>query len=165
MRTWDEIVTDEGPIVVRLVRRIVGPGTEAEDVAQEVFLEVFLLHQKEEVRNWGGLLRKVTMRRALDRLRRRRRTTPLDGVEITDAPSDPYEAAVAGELAERLRRTLADLPDGQAAAFSLRYFDNLTYEQIAEVLGIEPTAVGMALHKARTKLHSLLNVESKGVRT
>jgi RNA polymerase sigma-70 factor, ECF subfamily len=164
MATWDEIVADEGPIVVRLARRILGPGPDAEDVAQEVFLESFLLHQKQDVNNWGGLLRKVATRRALDRLRRRRRTTPLDGVEITDATSDPYEAAVAGELAERLRRALADLPDGQAAAFSLRYFDDLTYDQIAEVLGIEPSAVGMALHKARTKLQTLLNVDAKAAR-
>ena len=46
--------------------------------------------------------------------------------------------------------------------FSLRYFDELPYDQIAAALGIEPSAVGMALHKARAKLQTLLNIEDKG---
>ena len=148
----------------RLARRILGPGPDAEDVVQEVFLEAFQLRQRQEVGNWAGLLRMMASRRALDRLRRRRRAEPLDGLECADAGSGPHETAVARELAERLREAIAKLPDGQAAVFSLRYFDELSYDQIAEALGIEPSAVGMALHKARVRLQTLLNVEAKGAR-
>ncbi len=165
MATWDQIVSDHGPIAVRLARRILGPGPDAEDVVQEVFLEAFQFQQRQKVGNWAGLLRMMATRRALDRLRRRRRTEPLDGLECADAGSGPHETAVARELVERLREAIAQLPDGQAAVFSLRYFDELSYDQIAEALGIEPTAVGMALHKARAKLQTLLNVEAKGVRS
>jgi RNA polymerase sigma-70 factor (ECF subfamily) len=164
MATWDRIVSDHGPIVVRLARRILGPGPDAEDVAQEVFLEAFQLRQREEVAHWAGLLRMMTTRRALDRLRRRRKTEPLDALELASTDSSPHEAAVAGELAARLREAVGQLPEGQAAVFSLRYFDELSYEQIAETLGIGPSAVGMALHKARAKLQALLNVETNGVR-
>jgi RNA polymerase sigma-70 factor, ECF subfamily len=165
MATWDQIVSDHGPVAVRLARRILGPGPDAEDVVQEVFLEAFQLRQKQEVGNWGGLLRMMATRRALDRLRRRRPTEPLDGLECADGGSGPHETAVARELAVRLREAIGQLPDGQAAVFSLRYFDELSYDQIAQTLGIEPTAVGMSLHKARAKLHSLLNVEAKGVQS
>ena len=134
-------------------------------MVQEVFLEAFQLRQKQAVGNWAGLLRMVATRRALDRLRRRRKTEPLDGMECARADSSPHDAAVASELADRLREAIGQLPDGQAAVFSLRYFDELSYEQIAETLGIEPSAVGMSLHKARAKLHTLLNVEIKGVRS
>jgi RNA polymerase sigma-70 factor, ECF subfamily len=164
MATWDQIVGEHGPIVVRLARRILGPGPDAEDVVQQVFLEAFQLRQKQEVGNWPGLLRKVATRRALDRLRGRRRTEPLDGLECADAGSSPHETAVARELAERLREAIAQLPDGQAAVFSLRYFNELSYDEIAQALGIEPSAVGMALHKARLKLQALLNVEANGAR-
>jgi len=63
-----------------------------------------------------------------------------------------------------LREAIGQLPDGQAAVFSLRYFDELSYDQIAQALGISPAAVGMALRKARVKLQTLLNVEAKGAR-
>jgi RNA polymerase sigma-70 factor (ECF subfamily) len=164
MTTWDQIVSDHGPAVVRLARRILGPGPDAEDVVQEVFLEAFQLQQRQEVGNWAGLLRKVATWRALDRLRRRRRMEPLDGLECADAAGGPHEAAVARELAQRLREAIGQLPDGQAAVFSLRYFDELSYDQIAQALGISPAAVGMALRKARVKLQTLLNVEAKGAR-
>ena len=164
MATWDEIVADHGPIVVRLARQILGPGPDAEDVVQEVFLEALRLRQRLDVGSWAGLLRKMAARRSLDRLRRRRWMEPLNGQECADAGSGPHETAVARELAEHLREAIARLPDGQAAAFSLRYFDELSYDQIADALGIEPSAVGMALHKARAKLQTLLNVEAKGAR-
>jgi RNA polymerase sigma-70 factor, ECF subfamily len=163
MVNWDQIVTDHGPSAVRFVRRILGLGSDAEDVVQEVFIEAFQLLQKREVENWPGLLRRMATHRALDRLRRRRKTEPLSGLEISAAREGPFEIAVAGELAARLRWAIAQLPDRQAAVFSLRCFDDQSYEQIAEILGIAPGAVGVALHKARVKLQTLLNVEAKGV--
>lgn len=165
MAAWDQIVADHGPIVFRLARRILGPGPDGEDVVQEVFLEAFQLRKKQDVRNWAGLLRMMAVRRALDRLRRRRPTEPLDRHELATRHDDPCEAAIATELAEQLRAAIARLPNGQAAVFSLRYFDSLSYEQIAEVLGIEPSAVGMALHKARGNLQNLLQIEIKGVKS
>lgn len=165
MPTWDQIVADHGPVVFRLARRILGHAPDSEDVVQEVFLEAFQLRKKQAVGNWGGLLRMMTTRRALDRLRRRRQTEPLNELELAHRQDSPCDMAIAAELADRLREAIVQLPDGQAAAFSLRYFDNLTYEQIAEVLGIESSAVGMALHKARAKVQSLLNIEVKGAKS
>ena len=161
MTTWDQIVSEHGPIVVRLVRRILGPGSDAEDTAQEVFLEAFQLQQRQEVGNWGGLLRTMATRRALDQLRRRRRTEPLGTMECS-RESGPHEIAVARELTQRLREAIGQLPDGQATVFSLRYFDELSYDQIAQTLGIDSSAVGMALHKARAKLQTLLNHQAEG---
>jgi RNA polymerase sigma-70 factor, ECF subfamily len=161
MTTWDQIVSEHGPVVVRLVRRILGPGSDAEDTVQEVFLEAFQLRQRQEVGNWVGLLRTMATRRALDQLRRRRRTEPLSMLECT-SESGPHEIAVAAELAQRLREAIGQLPDGQAAVFSLRYFDELSYHEIAQTLGIDSSAVGMALHKARVKLQTLLDHRVKG---
>jgi RNA polymerase sigma-70 factor, ECF subfamily len=165
MATWDQIVSEYGPMMVRLVRRILGPGPDAEDVVQEVFLEAFHVQQKQEVDNWAGLLCKVAAWRALDQLRRRRPSEPLLAAERTDTAGGPHETAVARELAQRLREAIGQLPDGQATAFSLRYFDGLSYDQIAQVLGIRSSAVGMALHKARAKLRTLLNDEAKGTQS
>jgi len=164
MASWDQIIVDHAPIVVRLTRRILGVGPDAEDVTQEVFLEAFQLQQRQVVANWAGLLRMMATRRALDRLRLRRRrpTEPLDGIEVPCHGSSAHENVVAAEMAERLRDAIAELPDGQAVVLSLRYFDNLSYEQIAETLHMEPSAVGAALYKARIRLQTLLKVEIRG---
>ncbi len=164
MPNWDAIVDEHGSTVFRLARRILGPRRDAEDVVQEVFLEVFQFWQREKIVNWAGLLRRVATHRSLDHLRRRRVTEPLSGSEIAETGDSPLETAVAGELAERLRRAVAQLPGRQAAVFSLRYFDSLSYDRIAEVLEIDRSAVGTALHKARVRLQSLLAVNFKGAR-
>jgi RNA polymerase sigma-70 factor, ECF subfamily len=161
MATWDQIVSEHGPAVVRLVRRILGPASDAEDLVQEVFVEAFQFQQRQEIVHWAGLLRTMATRRALDQLRRRKRTEPLGDVECA-RDSGPHETAVATELAQRLREAVAQLPDRQAAVFSLRYFDELSYHEIAETLGIDSSAVGMALHKARAKLQTLLNHQAEG---
>jgi RNA polymerase sigma-70 factor (ECF subfamily) len=59
-------------------------------------------------------------------------------------------------LAERLRQVVADLPEREGAVFCLRYFEDLSYHQIAEALNISSGAVAQALHKARAKLEVLL---------
>jgi len=162
MPNWDEIVDQHGPTVFRLARRILGHGPDAADVVQEIFLDVFRLQEKWEVRNWAGFLHHVATHRALDRLRRRRTMQPLHDVDVFDAGDGPLETAIAGELVERLREAITQLPDRQAAVFSMRNFDDRPYDQIAEILNIEAGAVGTALYKARTKLNALLEIKVKG---
>ncbi len=157
---WDRFVADHGPSTLRLACRILGHGPDAEDVVQEAFLQVYLIGQKEEVGSWGGLLHRAAVHRSLDRLRRRR----LSGALLDEPPSredDPQEAAAAHELADRLRQAVGSLPQQQAAAFCMRYFDEQPYEQIAENLGVAVGAVASALHKARGKLKSMLAVSVK----
>ena len=74
----------------------------------------------------------------------------------------PEAAAIGRELADRLRQALAQLPAREGAVFCLRYFDDLTYQQIAEALDTSPGAVATALHKARAKLQALLTEAATG---
>jgi RNA polymerase sigma-70 factor, ECF subfamily len=145
-------------MILRLACRILGSGPDAEDVVQETFLEGYQLGQSEAVENWGGLFSHIAVHRSLDRLRRRRPTGPLSGDEVSPRADGPPQAAIAGELAQRLREAIGKLPEQQATVFCLRYFDDLPYGQIAERLGLEVGAVGTALSKARGKLKSLLTV-------
>jgi RNA polymerase sigma-70 factor, ECF subfamily len=151
---WERIVREHGPRVFGIAWRILGHAADAEDVVQEVFLQVHQLHRTRPVRYWGAFLRRLAACRALDRLRQRRATVPLDGLDTAAADDSPEEAAIGNELAARLRAAVARLPEREATVFCLRYYEELSYEEIAESLDIRVGAVGVALHKARTKLES-----------
>ncbi len=156
MTDWDRIVREYGPLVFTTAWRILGHAADTEDVVQEVFLQVHQLQQTHPVRHWAGLLRRLAACRALDRLRQRRTTVSLNGLALIGPDEGPEAAAVEHELAERLRRAIAQLPEREGAVFCLRYFDDLSYQEIADSLHIQTGAVASALHKARLKLESLL---------
>jgi len=159
---WDRIVRDHGPVVFATAWRILGHAADAEDVAQEVFLQAHQMQQIEEVRCWEALLRRLAACRALDRLRQRRATVPLDGLCLAGSADNPESVAIERELSARLRLAIAQLPRREATVFCLRYFEDLSYEQIAESLSIRVGAVATALHKARTRLESILLEAAQG---
>jgi RNA polymerase sigma-70 factor (ECF subfamily) len=159
---WNRIVREHGSLVFATAWRILGHAADSEDVVQDVFLEAYRLRTGQPVRHWAGLLRRLAVCRALDRLRGRRALAPLNDGASTGPGDDPEEAAIGHELAGRLREAIADLPQREAAVFCLRYFDDTPNQQIANILNISPGAVGVALHKARTRLEALLTEVAKG---
>jgi RNA polymerase sigma-70 factor (ECF subfamily) len=162
---WDRIVREHGPRVFGTAWRILGHAADTEDVVQDVFLEAFRLRTTQPVRNWAALLHRMATCRALDRLRQRRSVVSLDSMALADSTPDPEAAAIGQELAERLRQAVAELPEREAAVFCLRYFEEESNQRIAEVLNITPGAVGVALHKARTRLEELLVFGERGAST
>jgi RNA polymerase sigma-70 factor (ECF subfamily) len=153
---WDRIVRSYGPLVFATAWRILGHAADTEDVVQEVFLQVHRLQQTHPVQHWGGLLRRLAACRALDRLRQRKHTVSLNGLSLVGPGEGPEAVAVERELAERLRLAIAQLPEREGAVFCLRYFGDLSYQDIADSLGIQTGAVASALHKARLKLEAFL---------
>ncbi len=156
MTDWNQLVRTHGSMVFGTAWRILGHSADAEDVAQEVFLEVFRLYQQRPVQTWTGLLRRMAACRALDRLRQRRYTQPLDGLRLLASTDSPEEQAIADELGTRLRQALTELTEREASVFCLRYFEHLSYQQIADILNIRCGSVAVALHKARARLEALL---------
>jgi RNA polymerase sigma-70 factor (ECF subfamily) len=155
MADWDRMVRLHGQMVFRTAWRILGHVADAEDVAQDVFIEASRMSDR-AVWDWPGLLRRLAAFRALNRLKQRKQTVPLDGLALACAADGPEETAIGRELADRLRQAVGRLPQREAAVFCLRYFDALSNEEIAETLHISPGAAAVALHKARAKLEVLL---------
>jgi RNA polymerase sigma-70 factor (ECF subfamily) len=160
---WERIVREHGPMVFGTAWRILGHAADTEDVVQDVFLEVFRLRADGSVRSWAGYLRKMAACRALDRLRQKRRpVVSLNGLALHSTEPGPELLAVENELAERLREAIAELPEREAEVFCLRYFDDLSYQDIANALDINAGAVAQALHKARARLETMLLEPEKG---
>jgi RNA polymerase sigma-70 factor (ECF subfamily) len=153
---WQRLVNEHGPIVFGTAWRILGHAADAEDVTQEVFLQAYQMGLRQTVRCWPALLRRLAVCRGLDRLRVRKCPVALDDLALPAPGPDPEETLIAAELAERLRLALATMPRQEAAVFALRYFEDLSYQQIADALNITPGAAGTALFKARARLEKLL---------
>jgi RNA polymerase sigma-70 factor (ECF subfamily) len=164
LNDWECLVREHGPLVYNTAKRILGNAADAEDVAQEVLIEAHRLGQSRTVRHWGGFLRRLATCRAVDRLRQRRHHSPLAGLAgtIRDPGHSPEDAAIAKELAGRLRQALGQLPPREAEVFCLRYFEELSNQSIAQLLDMEPGAVAQALFKGRIRLEGLLSEAVKG---
>jgi RNA polymerase sigma-70 factor, ECF subfamily len=133
---FNDLVDAHGRAVYTAAWRILGHRADTQDVAQEVFLEAFQRFANERVENWSALLRRLATYRALDRLRRRRNVSPLEGLDVADPGAEPWAVAAERELAELLRRAVAQLPDREASVFCLSSFEGLNNSQIAETLKI-----------------------------
>ncbi len=163
MTDWERIVHRHGGAVWQTAYRLLGNHEEAADCWQETFLGALELSRRQEVRHWRAVLTRICTRRAVDQLRRRLRSvsrhTDLPDTATMASPNPgPVEAAQAAELSTRLRLALASLPAQQAEVFCLRCLSDLSYRDIARELAIKTSAVGVLLHRARSRLRDLLSV-------
>jgi RNA polymerase sigma-70 factor, ECF subfamily len=158
---WEPLIQQYTAMVLNTAYRVVGNLADAEDVTQQVFLEVFEKRLQPKV-NWEALLRRVAVRRAIDALRRRPSFELIEsaaGLAITQSPE--HELLLAEEEA-LLRLALSHLPAREAQVFCLHYFEDLDNERMASVLGIPPSAVAVALSRAKSKLRNSMRLVTNG---
>jgi RNA polymerase sigma-70 factor (ECF subfamily) len=129
------LVEREQGTVYRACLRILGRPHDAEDVAQESF--VIAYRSLAGFRGEGplaGWLVRIATRQAYRRLGQRRQTTPID--DIADLPlqapgADPVAALLAGERERTVRLAVAALPDPYRETVALRFFGDLSLDEIA----------------------------------
>lgn len=144
--------------VYNLAYRMLGNPSEAEDAAQEAFLRAYAkLHTYRPERKFSTWLLSITSHYCIDRLRRRRFTwlsleAPPPPDWLQSERGLPEEAALRGEAREEVRQLLDSLEPAYRAPIVLRYWYDLSYDEIAETLGITLAAVKSRLHRARLKL-------------
>jgi RNA polymerase sigma-70 factor (ECF subfamily) len=143
--------------VFALARRILRSDSDAEDVVQDVFSQVWRTARRYDTARGtvAGWLLVIARTRAIDRLRARRirpegADTPLE--TIAAATVAPPDQMVSDEQADRVRRALARLPDDQRLALELAYFEGFTQSEIADRLG---TPLGTIKTRIRTALITL----------
>ena len=146
---WATLYEDSRPLLYRAAALMVG-AAEAEEVVQEAFERAMRSRNFfDEVREPVAWLRTVCARQALGRLRRRRVWERIR-VRLTVVEStEPWEQA---ELAIALRK----LPARDRVALVLRYYQDASYEEIGDALGIAPVSVGPLLSRARAKVREAL---------
>jgi RNA polymerase sigma-70 factor, ECF subfamily len=131
---FEQLVDANQSMVFSLAWRMTGDRGLAEEIAQDVFLEMDRhLNRIESAEHACFWLRRVTMSRATDALRRRRVRGVDLWVEIDENHGAPVEEHNS-PLAARLEQLLTTLPEPQRAALVLRYQEDLSPEEIAATL-------------------------------
>lgn len=159
---WGAVYRELGPRVYRLCRRVLPTPEDAEDATMDVFLKAQVrLDQYDPGRPFEPWVYRIAANHCWDLLRKRHASPERAGAEWTEtdigAPGpDPQEQLLAGETRQEIRDVVAKLEDRARLAIALRYFAELSYEEIAEVLGVNTTFVGVLLLRARRRMRRLL---------
>ncbi|NJL29709.1 MAG: sigma-70 family RNA polymerase sigma factor [Thermoanaerobaculia bacterium] len=157
------VVRFERP-VLSVVSRLIRDPASAEDVTQEAFVKVYRhLHRYDPRWRLASWLFKIAHNTAIDHLRRRHpETVPLElpdaegegSWERFHAPEEegPEEQAASAELGAAVEQALGDLRGQYREILELRFKQGLSYEEIAEVLGLALGTVKVQIHRARKQL-------------
>lgn len=157
-RRW---LGDHGGTVLKVARAYTASPEECQDLAQEIFLEVWsALPQFEGRSSPATWCYRVALNTALDwhrreRHRRTRRQPVFDLEALSAAEPDGGEQAARRDAVERLYGAIRRLSKTDAALVLL-YLDELSHREIAEVLGISENHVGVKLYRARRALGELM---------
>jgi len=155
---FDAIFREHYADLVGFAQSIVRERTAAEDVAQDVMLELWRRRKHIVVEtSLPAYLLQATRNRALNQIRHRQVVARLDPRDLAAPPPPPADrAALEGEIERVVRRAVGELPDRCREVFELSRVHGLKYAEIARVLDISVKTVeaqmGKALHTMRHRL-------------
>jgi RNA polymerase sigma-70 factor (ECF subfamily) len=170
MAAFEQLVDKYKQPVMNVVYRMLRDATEAEDVAQNVFVQVFKSAGRYEVSSkFSTWLFTIARNLCLNELRRRSRH-PADSMDVShpeqeDQPWQQFEdkkgfsppdTLLHGELEAKIEEAMAELPENQRTAILLCRQDELSYEDIAKVLQCSLSATKSLIHRGRETLKQKL---------
>jgi len=163
------LVGEHQEMVINTCYRFVFNRQDAEDIAQDVFVEVFRsLDRFREESKLSTWIYRIAVTKSLDhlrRLKRKKRFTSLKriiGAEDptlnlpTSARDNPEETMLEGERTAVLQNALNSLPDNQKTAFLLSKQDGHTNQEIADIMETSVSAVESLVHRAKKNLQEKL---------
>jgi RNA polymerase sigma factor (sigma-70 family) len=164
---FEQLIEKHQALVAGTVARMLGSNSDVEDIAQQVFIRVWKSARRYVPRaKFTTWLLKITRNLVFNEMRRtkRRAQVPLQpepGIENPPLKDETNLAPDASLLETELQRTIEEavlqLPETQRLALVLRRYEQLSYEQIAEVLDLSVPAVKSVLFRARSELRFRLS--------
>lgn len=152
---FDRLYLKHQDYVYNVCLGILGNADDARDCTQETFLRVYAkvgdFRAQAAFSTW---LYRVAVNVCVGQLRKRPRqmAASLEDENVREIPDDAPEPWIGMERevdGDRVRAVVAELPENYRVVLVLRYFQNLSYEQMMEVLGYSLTQVKVKLHRAR----------------
>jgi RNA polymerase sigma-70 factor (ECF subfamily) len=161
-------LSEHGSSVMKVARAYTLTSEECQDLAQEILLQAWRsLPRFEGKASAATWFYRVALHTAMNWQRkdkpRRTRQQPLLEVQVlaTDGPNSA-EQVQQRDTVEQLYKAIHRLPKANAALVLL-YLDELSYREMAEVLGISESNVGVKLNRARKALSALMNGKLNGL--
>jgi len=169
-RAFTELVEKYKQPVINIIYRTLRDLTEAEDLAQIVFVQVYKsAHRYRTTAKFSTWLFTIARNLCLNEIRRRTRH-PTESLDIPHPQQEGQpmrqfedsknlgapETLLQGELEQKIEQALTELPENQRSAILLCRQEELSYEDIAEVLGCSLSATKSLIHRARETLKDKL---------
>lgn len=160
----NEVITIYSEPLYWQIRRLVQNHDDANDVLQNTFIKAWT-----SIENFRGdaklstWLYKIALNESLTFLNREQRhnAVPLDSADSGLHEKIESDEWVDGDAtAKLLRKAIATLPEKQRIVFNMRYFDDMKYEDISEVLGTSVGALKASYHLAVKKIEQYVNSHS-----
>ena len=154
-RAFEQLVNQYSEQLYWQVRRIVLTHDDANDVLQNVFLKAWskldTFHQESKISTW---LYRIALNESLDFMRRKKtQMVSMDNEETTVGSrllADEYFSGT--EVEALLQEAIAQLPDVQRTVFNMRYFDDMKYSEISEILQTSEGSLKASYHIAVKKI-------------
>jgi RNA polymerase sigma-70 factor (ECF subfamily) len=164
---FEELIERHQALVAGTVARMLGSNSDVEDIAQQVFIRVWKSARRYVPRaKFTTWLLKITRNLVFNEQRRTKRHAhvPLQSEPGAKDPPlkdemslTPDASLLESEFERTIEEAILQLPESQRMALVLRRYEQLSYEQIAEVLDLSVPAVKSVLFRARTELRSRLS--------
>ena len=164
---FEELIERHQSLVAGTVARMLGSNSDVEDIAQQVFIRVWKSARRYVPRaKFTTWLLKITRNLVFNELRRSKRhahvplqTDPAaEEFPLKDEKNpSPDASLLETELQQAIDDAIAQLPESQRMALILRRYEQLSYEEISEVLDLSVPAVKSVLFRARTELRTRLS--------
>ena len=163
---FEQLIERHQALVAGTIARMLGSNAEVEDIAQQVFIRVWKSAGRYVARaKFTTWLLKITRNLVFNEMRRAKRHPHLpvqiepDAEEMPlrdETASTPDATLLQTELQEAIEKAITLLPETQRMALVLRRYEELSYEEIADVLDLSVPAVKSLLFRARTELRERL---------
>jgi RNA polymerase sigma-70 factor (ECF subfamily) len=149
--------------------RMLGNKQEAEDIAQEAFVRAYInLHTYDQKRKFSTWIYRIATNLCIDRIRKKKPDYYLDaqiaGTDGLDMYSQiaaeeqlPEEAVEQMELQDRIQYEISRLPDKYRSVIVLKYIEELSLQEISEILDMPLGTVKTRIHRGREALRKQLN--------
>jgi RNA polymerase sigma-70 factor (ECF subfamily) len=166
-QAWGDLYREYAPAIFRFCRRAMPTREDAEDATMEIFMKLRdKLSQYDPSRSFSAWLYKVAANHCWDLLRRRKARHDKDMEDVEELPLETPEPNQLERLIEErsgdeVRKALSTLGTRARMALVMRYYSDMSYDEIADALGVRRPFVGVVLLRARHELRQAL--EGRGV--
>src|SRR5438105_3894260 len=159
---WGELYRDYGPAMFWFCRRALPTREDAEDATMEIFMKLRdKLAQYDRSRSFSAWLYKVSANHCWDILRRRKirqdkETDDLENVPLEHPDLSQLDRLIEQRTSEEVRKAMDTLGGRARMALVMRYYSDMSYDEIADALGVRRAFVGVVLLRARHELRQAL---------